>query len=105
MNNVDQLKELEEKLSKLDLERSKLIVEINSMRGQRKQLSKNVPPALFGRQALNNPHSSPKDKIDLFLNLFRCREDVYPKRWENSKTGKQGYSPACELEWVKPTFK
>jgi hypothetical protein len=28
---------------------------------------------------------------------------VYPKRWENSKTDKSGYSPACSNEW-KPNF-
>ena len=24
---------------------------------------------------------------------------MYPKRWENSKTGKSGYSPVCSNEW------
>lgn len=102
MSDTSQLKILEEKLSTLDLKRSKLIIEINSMRGSQKQLNKNSSPSLLGRQALNSAPSSPKEKIDLFLKLFRCREDVYPKRWENSITGKQGYSPACELEWKKP---
>jgi superfamily II DNA or RNA helicase len=36
------------------------------------------------------------------LDLFRARPDVFPKRWENPKTGKSGYSPACSNEWVKP---
>jgi hypothetical protein len=43
-------------------------------------------------------YSTPSEKIALFRNLFRGREDVYPNRWE-SKTGKSGYSPACENEW------
>ena len=42
---------------------------------------------------------STEDKIQLFRNLFRGREDVYPIRWE-SKNGKSGYSPACDNEWV-----
>ena len=33
---------------------------------------------------------TPAEKIDLFLNLFRCREDVYPQVWQNTKTGKIG---------------
>ena len=32
--------------------------------------------------------------------LFRGRVDVFPKRWENPKTGRSGYSPACSNEWV-----
>jgi len=26
---------------------------------------------------------------------------VYPKLWQNQKTGKSGYSPACANEWVR----
>lgn len=44
--------------------------------------------------------SDPKDKIQLFMSLFRGREDVYAKRWEN-KLGKGGYSPVCINEWKK----
>ena len=39
------------------------------------------------------------DKVALFRSLFRGREDIYPLRWE-SKTGRAGYSPACNNEWV-----
>lgn len=45
--------------------------------------------------------SSSQDKIDLFRSLFRGREDVYPRRFESRKTGKAGYAPACENEWVR----
>ncbi|MPL87816.1 hypothetical protein SDC9_33826 [bioreactor metagenome] len=38
--------------------------------------------------------SSPEDKINLFMSLFRGRDDVYAKRWQN-KEGKSGYSPVC----------
>lgn len=41
------------------------------------------------------------EKIALFLRLFRGREDVYPKLWQNQKTGKKGYSPACSNEWIR----
>lgn len=34
------------------------------------------------------------------MNLFRGRMDVFPKRWDNLKTGKSGYSPACSNEWI-----
>jgi hypothetical protein len=41
------------------------------------------------------------EKIRLFRALFRGREDVFPKRWENAKQGRSGYSPACSNEWVQ----
>ena len=44
--------------------------------------------------------SSVEDKIRLFRSLFRGRSDVYPRRFENRRTGKTGYSPACANEWV-----
>lgn len=37
---------------------------------------------------------TPIEKIQLFRSLFKGREDVYARRWENSKTNKCGYSPA-----------
>ncbi len=42
---------------------------------------------------------SNSDKVALFRSLFRGRDDVFPRRWENQKTGKSGYSPACSREW------
>jgi hypothetical protein len=48
-----------------------------------------------------NNQSSPKAKIALFRSFFRVREEVYPKRFENKKTGKSGYVFACGNEWVR----
>ena len=57
-------------------------------------------------EAADNPvamavtdRSPPSDKIRLFRSLFRGRIDVYPKRWENARTGKAGYAPVCANEW------
>lgn len=40
-------------------------------------------------------------KIALFRSLFRGREDVYARRFENLRTGRRGYAPACGNEWVR----
>lgn len=45
------------------------------------------------------PPRTPAKKVALFLDLFGTRRSVYPKRWENEKTGRYGYSPACDNEW------
>ncbi len=47
--------------------------------------------------------STPGEKIALFRVLFCGREDVFPRRWENTRTGKSGYAPACGNEW-NPRF-
>ena len=43
--------------------------------------------------------SSTREKINLFRDLFRGRDDVYPIFWTNDRTGKKGYSPAAENPW------
>jgi len=43
--------------------------------------------------------SSSAEKISLFRNLFRGREDVYAVSWTNERSGKKGYSPAVEDPW------
>lgn len=48
-----------------------------------------------------NRTSAPEAKIALFLSLFRGRADVYPRRFENRRTGRAGYAPACANEWVR----
>jgi superfamily II DNA or RNA helicase/very-short-patch-repair endonuclease len=48
-----------------------------------------------------NQASSPEEKIALFRSLFRGRDDVYPRRFENRKTGRSGYAPACANEWIR----
>jgi len=40
-------------------------------------------------------------KISLFRQLFRGRDDVFPLLWISSKTGRKGYSPTCNNEWVR----
>ena len=44
--------------------------------------------------------SPARDKVALFRSLFRGREDVYPKRWDNAAAGKSGYAPVCANEWA-----
>jgi len=46
-----------------------------------------------------NSTSDSLSKIRLFMSLFKGREDVYAKRWENKNNGKSGYAPVCLNEW------
>ena len=59
------------------------------------------PSAVTHRQPGLDAGSPVQKKIALFRSLFRGREDVYARRFENPKTGKAGYAPACANEWVR----
>ena len=39
------------------------------------------------------------EQLDLFLSLFRGRQDVYARYWE--KGDHSGYSPAYEFDWAE----
>lgn len=82
------LDELRAKLAEVRSEASKLEAEIARME-KRGQLE--LPSAPVAQQTPR----SPAEKVALFLDLFGTRRSVFPKRWENSKTGKSGYAPAC----------
>ncbi len=43
--------------------------------------------------------SSPAEKVALIRALFRGRQDVYALRWENARTGQNGYVPAVVGSW------
>jgi hypothetical protein len=45
-----------------------------------------------------NKEERARKRIALFRSLFRGREDVYARRWENAD-GRHGYSPAAVKDW------
>lgn len=104
MNPEQRLKEIEERLMKLDSERVSLLREIQNIRNEIavESKSKRVP---LGRSLNRKDLLTNADKVQLFLLMFAARLDVYPHRWENEKTGKSGYSPVCANEWVNPICK
>ncbi|MBR9986261.1 MAG: DEAD/DEAH box helicase family protein, partial [Desulfosarcina sp.] len=46
-----------------------------------------------------NCTSDALSKIRLFMSLFKGRDDVYAKRWENENKGTSGYAPVCLNQW------
>ena len=46
-----------------------------------------------------NQYSPTNEKVSLFMSLFKGRNDVYAKKWQNKK-GFSGYSPHCLNEWT-----
>jgi hypothetical protein len=58
-----------------------------------------ISTTFLGDRAFHKEPETPEEKIQLFLKLFCCRSDVFPRYWENKKSGKKGYSPVCSNEW------
>jgi len=80
---------------------ARLAEEKDALEAQLAALEGNVPTSLeeSPRQGPVNEHSPAREKIALFRSLFRGRDDVYPKRWENARTRRSGYAPVCGNEW------
>jgi len=88
----------------------KALIELNKLKQENEYLKTllnkhNIPLSKIkttneGNMITN--YSPPEKKVNLFMSLFKGRNDVYAVRWD-SANGRSGYSPACEHEW-KPTI-
>ena len=76
------------------------------------ELSQNTPSKIRIEQSISDDESTDRNgfsgvestsdslaKISLFMSLFKGRDDVYAKRWENKNKGTSGYSPVCLNLW------
>ncbi len=93
------LAEAESHLARLDRERTALQALIADLRRRRSDRQPEATVADFPGATVTRD-SPTAEKLALFRRLFRGREDVYPRRWENPKTGRSGYQPACSNEWT-----
>jgi hypothetical protein len=85
-------------LTRLDREQSELADRLCALEHARTRASANPQPHLGASVTTASPTA---EKIALFRSLFRGREEVFPRRWENPKSGKAGYAPVCRNEWVR----
>ena len=60
-----EIEDLESKLSQLDAERAKLILEINTLRNNEKSNPECPKPKPLGLQILNTPPITPEEKVSL----------------------------------------
>ena len=89
------------RLASLDAERLELHREIEALEDQLASEKNSVARQPGFESAPVTNSSSSREKINVFRRLFAGRPDVFPVRWDNRKTGRSGYSPACNNEWVK----
>ena len=92
----------ESKLHALRREQDAAQAELRRLKGEFASLTVEQAGARLGAQSTDAAvPATPVEKVALFRSLFRGRDDVYPKLWVNSKTGRTGYAPACANEWVR----
>jgi hypothetical protein len=91
---------LQMRLAELDLERERVLEALDRLK-QSDALKPDEPNKASAAHVPSSSTMSNADKVALFRSLFRGREEIFPRRWENAKTGKSGYAPACANEWVR----
>jgi len=89
------IEQIKARLAALEEERLSLVRELESLSAT------GGPSDFLGVPVSEKQLTTPEDRIALFMRLFRCRDDVFPKMWENRNKGTRGYSPACKTEWVR----
>jgi superfamily II DNA or RNA helicase len=97
---LDEVHRIRERLKALEHERMRLEARLREIEDQQEQPKIQCPP--LPSTALIVTNGSPAaDKVGLFRGLFAARTDVFATRWENPKSGRSGYAPACANEWVR----
>lgn len=88
---------IKSELQQLESRSQSLLSELRELTPQDTEAE--ISATFLGEKAFDKEPETPKEKIQLFLKLFCCRSDVFPRYWENKKSGKKGYSPVCSNEW------
>ena len=91
------------RLTSLEAERAELVSRLAGLERGRQEARSLSPPRVetAATSATITATSAPAQKIELFRWRFAGRPDVFPVRWENVRTQRSGYAPACANEWVK----
>lgn len=93
------LAELGSELRALDEARAVVARQIEALRAELGSSAASPEPAKQGVLAVGVPATS-EEKADFFLALFGARREVFARLWENPRTGRKGYSPACANDRV-----
>jgi hypothetical protein len=97
-NVQERLKTAQEECRRLREENAHLRAMLVINQSPNKELVPQAVPVPNVSDTTRSGVSTPEEKISLFRNLFRGREDVFATRWEG-QGGKSGYSPAGIMDW------
>ncbi len=96
MTMISRIDEIKARLAELDEERDRLLREMESL-----SVTAAESAVSIGTIVSDKPAITQEERVALFMRLFRCRDDVFPKMWENRQKGTRGYTPACRAEWIR----
>ena len=83
-----------------NLSKKELIQLIEKLERENKELKEKIYGRIEKKEQIEKDKAiSSEEKIQIFMNAFKGRTDLYAKRWTSNKTGKSGYSPVCKNEF------
>lgn len=88
-------------LSALDAQRKKLLRDLRALEAEQQSERATAIELPLTKRVPVTSNSPSSEKVRLFKRMFAGRPDIFPLRWENKRSGRSGYSPACSNEWVK----
>jgi hypothetical protein len=94
-----ELRQEQARLAQLAREQAGVRDRVDRLRADLARLSGAAVPPIVSAEEVGK--MTPADKIALFRQLFRGRDDVYPRLWINARKDKRGYSPACANDFVR----
>src|SRR4051812_38295108 len=96
-----EITDLQDRLAELDRKRASVLAALEQLKRRPTVEVQSTPTSQMADVVAGPAALSNAEKVALYRSLFRGRDDVFPRRWENAKTGKAGYAPACHNEWVR----
>jgi hypothetical protein len=97
----DELAQAQARLAELERESAEVRARIKTLRTRLaspppNQVYQVTPPPPASVREMNSA-----DKLALFRQLFRGRDDVFARLWINPRKQTKGYAPACANEWIR----
>ena len=99
----DELARAEVALAELERKTREARARVQALRARKTPVRESPPLSVTPPSSPTAQGSLTPDRIWLFRQLFRGREDVFARLWTNPKKQTTGYAPACANEWVRGT--
>jgi hypothetical protein len=97
----DELERAESRLKDLERESAEFRARIKALREQLASPLPRTPYQIAPPARTAVREMAPADKVSLFCQLFRGRDDMFARLWVNQRKQTKGYAPACANEWVR----
>jgi superfamily II DNA or RNA helicase len=97
----DELGRAEATLAELERKTLEARARVQTLRARKAAVRDSPPLYVTPPSPPTAQDSLTPDRLRLFRQLFRGREDVFARLWTNPKKQSTGYAPACANEWIR----